>query len=95
VSRKRCQISKLWERHTPFYNSRNFLPYVTGAKTRELRIRGSGTPPLWVAFWKVLSGLGNVIQLFLQHTFDDRGGMAQTVARGSFVGRLDGFEDCK
>jgi hypothetical protein len=94
VSRKRCQISKLWERHTPLYNSGNFLPCVTGAKTREPRIRGSGTP-LWVALSKVLSGLGNVTQLFLQHTFDDRGGMAQTGALGSFVGRLDGFEDCK
>jgi hypothetical protein len=33
----------------------------------------------------------NVTQLFLQHTFDDRGGMAQTGVLGSFVGRLDGF----
>jgi hypothetical protein len=36
-----------------------------------------------------------ITQLFLQHTFDDRGGMAQTGVFGSFVGRLDGFEDCK
>lgn len=65
----------------------------TGAR---LGIRqGYGTPPFWVAFSKVLSGLGNVTQLFLQHTFDDRGGMAQTGVLGSLVGRLDGFEDCK
>ena len=32
-----------------------------------------------------------ITQLFLQHTFDDRGGMAQTGVLGSFVGRLDGF----
>ena len=35
-----------------------------------------------------------ITQLFLQHTFDDRGGMAQTGVLGLFVGRPDGFEDC-
>ena len=36
-----------------------------------------------------------ITQLFLQHTFNDRRVMAQTGVLGSFVGRPDGFEDCK